>query len=258
VRIERYDDGVPCWVDLMAPDADRAAEFYSALFGWEVGPATPEAGGYRVATVGDAFVAGIMPLMGEEAPPAWMSYVKSDDVDAAAAKAASLGAQVIVEPIDVLEAGRMAVIADPVGAVVSVWQPNQHPGAQLVNEPGTWSWSELVTTDVEGAKEFYGALFGWEGETHGEGPGSYTDWKRDGRLVGGLMPKPPTMPAEVPSYWGIYFSVADTDVAVERIQELGGAVIRPPFDVEPGRVAVVSDPGGASFNVITLHESLRG
>src|SRR5262249_6722284 len=154
--------------------------------------------------------------------------------------------------------GRMAVFADPSGAVVSVWQPNEHPGAQLVNEPGTWSWSELVTTDVERAKEFYGAVFGWGSETHGEGVGSYTEWKVGGRSVGGMMPKPPMMPADVPPHWGVYFSVADTEVAVARIQELGGSSTMPPFDVEPGRMAVATDPSGAPFNVITLNESRLG
>jgi predicted enzyme related to lactoylglutathione lyase len=259
MRIDGYDDGVPCWVDLMTPDADRAGAFYSALFGWEVPPGAPEAGGYRVAMVGDAAVAGLMPQMdGDASPVVWSTYVKTGDADATVATAVERGAQVIVEPLDVLDAGRMGVFADPLGAVISVWQPNQMIGAQLVDEPGTWSWSELITTDVEQSKDFYGAVFGWGAETHGEGPGSYTEWKVGGRSVGGMMPKPPMMPAEVPSHWGVYFSVADTYAAVERIKELGGSVIMPPFDVEPGRVAVVTDPGGAPFNVIALNESRLG
>jgi predicted enzyme related to lactoylglutathione lyase len=256
MRIDRYDDGVPCWVDLMTDDVDQAGAFYHELFGWEIPPGAPEAGGYRVAMVGDAAVAGLMPQMpGDGAPVVWSTYVKADDADATTANAVERGAQVIVAPMDVLDAGRMAVFADPIGAVISVWQPDQHPGAQLVNEPGTWSWSELVSTDVEASKEFYGAVFGWGSETHGAGPGAYTEWKVDGRSVGGLMAKPPMMPAEVPAHWGVYFSVSDTDVAVERIKELGGSLIMPPFEVEPGRMAVVADPGGAPFNVITLNES---
>ncbi|HEX3455818.1 MAG TPA: VOC family protein [Gaiellaceae bacterium] len=259
MRIDRYDDGVFCWIDLMTSDIAQADAFYAALFGWEIPPGAEEAGGYQVAMVGDAAVAGLMPQMeGDGAPIVWSTYVKADDADATVAKAVEHGAQVIVAPMDVLDAGRMAVFADPIGAVISVWQPNQMSGAQLVNEPGTWSWSELVTTDVEASKEFYGAVFGWGSETHGEGPGAYTEWKVRGRSVGGLMEKPPMMPAEVPPFWGIYFSVTDTDVAIERIRELGGSLIMPAFDVEPGRMAVVADPGGAPFNVITLNESRLG
>lgn len=258
MRIDSYDAGVPCWIDLMTSDVDRADAFYTALFGWEVPPGAPEAGGYRVAMVGDGAVAGLMPLMdGDASPVVWSTYVKSDDADATVAKAVELGAQVIVEPLDVLDAGRMGVFADPIGAVISVWQPNQMSGAQVVNEPGTWSWSELITTDVEASKEFYGAVFGWDAETHGDGPGAYTEWKVGGRSVGGMMPKPPDMPDHVPPHWGVYFSVTDTDAAVERIKELGGALIMPPFEVEPGRMAVVTDPGGAPFNIITLNDSRR-
>ena len=123
-----------------------------------------------------------------------------------------------------------------------------------MNEPGTWSWSELITTDVPASKAFYGAVFGWGSETHGDGPGAYTEWKVDGRSVGGMMEKPPMMPAEVPPHWAVYFSVADTEDAVARVQELGGSLVMPPMDVEPGRFAVVADPAGTVFNVITLND----
>ncbi|MFI5045634.1 MAG: VOC family protein [Acidimicrobiia bacterium] len=257
MRIEHYEEGVPSWVDLGAPDPQQAADFYGALFGWDVPPGAEEAGGYRVAMVGDDPVAGIGPQQ-SPGPPYWTTYVNVSNADGAAAKVAEHRGQVLVPPMDVLDAGRMAVFMDNIGAAFSVWQPNQHPGATLVNEPGTWSWSELVTTDVEASKSFYGAVFGWGSETHGEGPGAYTEWKVGGRSIGGMMEKPPTMPAEVPPHWGVYFSVADTDAAVEHIKELGGTLVMPPFEVEPGRMAVVMDPGGAPFNVITLNESRLG
>ena len=190
MHIERYDEGVPSWVDLGAPDPQQAADFYSALFGWDVPPGAEEAGGYRVAMVGDDAVAGIGPQQ-SPGPPYWTTYVNVSDADATTAKVTANGGQVLVPPMDVLDAGRMAVFMDPLGAAFSVWQPNQHPGATLVNEPGTWSWSELVTTDVEASKAFYAAVFGWGSETHGDGPGAYTEWKVDGRSVGGLMAKPP-------------------------------------------------------------------
>jgi len=115
-----------------------------------------------------------------------------------------------------------------VGAFVSVWQPGDHPGSQLVNEPGTWSWSELLTTDVEASKGFYGDVFGWGAETHGTGPmGAYTEWQVGGRTVAGMMQKPPMLPAEAPPFWAVYFAVADTDAAVERVVDLGGSVVVP-------------------------------
>jgi uncharacterized protein len=253
MRIEQYEPGVPSWVDLGAPDRDQAAEFYGALFGWDVPPGTEESGGYAVAMIGDAPVAGIGPQQ-NPGPPVWATYVNVDDADATAAKVTEHGGQVLMAPFAIFDAGRMAVFNDPVGAVFSVWEPKEHPGAVLVNEPGTWSWSELITTDVERSKEFYGAVFGWGAETHGDGPGAYTEWKVDGRSVSGMMPKPPTMPAEVPPHWGVYFSVQDVDHAIERVQDLGGALVVGPMEVEPGRMAVVTDPGGATFNVIALKD----
>jgi predicted enzyme related to lactoylglutathione lyase len=161
--------------------------------------------------------------------------------------------------MDVLDVGRMAVFTDSVGAFISVWQPGTHPGAQLVNEPGTWSWSELVTTDLEASKAFYGAVFDWGANTQGAGPmGSYTEWQVGGRSVGGMMLKPPMLPAEVPPHWAVYFAVADTDAAVARVAELGGSVMMPAMDIEPGRFAVVADPTGAVFNVIALKPELAG
>ena len=125
------------------------------------------------------------------------------------------------------------------------------PGAQLVNEPGAWSWSELITTDSRRRRRSTARSSGGA-PTPGDGPGAYTEWQVNGRSVGGMMLKPPMMPAEVPPHWAVYFSVADTDAAAARVAELGGSLVMPPMDIEPGRFAVVSDPAGAVFNVITL------
>ena len=189
-------------------------------------------------------------------PPVWASYVNVESADDTAAAVGANGGQTFVAPMDVMTAGRMAVFADPVGAAFGVWQAGDHKGAELVNEPGTFTWSELVTTDVPASKTFYGAVFGWGAETHGDGPGAYTEWQVGGRSIGGLMEKPPMMPAEVPPFWGVYFDVADTDAAVARVLELGGSVVSPPMDIEPGRFAVVADPMGAMFNVIKLNQAM--
>jgi uncharacterized protein len=258
MEIDHYEPGVPSWIDIGSPDPQGAADFYGALFGWEAPEGPPETGGYRVAMVRDHAVAGI----GEQqnpGPPVWSTYIAVENADEAVAKVLSAGGQVIVPAMDVLDVGRMAIFADPQGAAFSVWQAGTHPGAELVNEPGTWSWSELLTTDVEAAKGFYGDVFGWTTNTAGAGPtGEYTEWQVSGRSVGGMMQKPPMMPAEIPPFWAVYFAVEDTDAAVARVAELGGTVLMAPMDIEPGRFSTVSDPFGAVFNVIALKSEPAG
>jgi uncharacterized protein len=149
-----------------------------------------------------------------------------------------------------MDVGRMAFFSDPVGAVIGVWQPNSHKGAGIVNEPGTLTWNELVTTDTAAAQSFYAKVFGWAAVTHGEGAGAYTEFQVAGRSIAGMMQRPSEMP-EMPPYWGVYFDVADVDATAKRVAELGGTVFVPPRDIEPGRFAVVADPSGAMFSVMT-------
>jgi len=244
MEVERYENGVPSWVDLGSPDLAKAKKFYGSLFGWNTPEGPAEAGGYSVADIGGKTVAGLGPKMDPN----------MDSVDDTLAKVSASGGTVLAPAMDVMEAGRMAIIADPVGAVIGLWQPNQHSGAQLVNEPGTLSWNELITTDLEKSKTFYKAVFGWDAEDQGPpgGPPAYTEWKISGRSIGGMMLKNDMMPAEMPPNWGVYFAVPDTDAAVEKIKKLGGSVLLPPTDIEPGRFAVVMDDQGAPFNVITM------
>jgi uncharacterized protein len=257
MEMTEYGHGVPSWVDVSSPDIPKTRAFYADLFGWDVPEGPPEAGGYSIALLREKAIAGIGPQMSPEAPPAWMTYVNVDDADAAAARVGPPGGKVLVAPMDVLDVGRLAVLADPAGAVLGIWQAKAHKGAGIVNEPDTWCWSELVTTDVEGAKTFYGEVFGWGSKTEGEAP-AYTEWQVDDRSVGGMMAKPAEMPAEVPPHWGVYFAVDDTDRKVERIKELGGSVLMGPTDIQPGRFAVALDPIGATFNVLALSAELAG
>lgn len=256
---DRYKNGVPSWVDLGCPDVAAAAEFYGGLFGWDVQVGPPETGGYAIAHLKGRPVAGLGPQM-NPGPPVWATYINVDDADATAAAVTAAGGQIVVPPMDVMDQGRMAVFTDTVGAFISVWQPGAHTGAGLVNEPGTLSWNELITDDTDTAASFYGAVFGWEAAAVGPttGPGAYTEFTLDGAPVGGMMPKPPVLPPEVPSYWGVYFAVADTDAAAAKVTELGGSVLMPPMDIEPGRFAVVADPAGATFDIITLKADLAG
>jgi len=256
MEVDTYENGLPYWVDLGVPDPKKAAQFYSQLFGWDVQEGPPEAGGYAIAHLRGEAVAGLGPQQ-NPGPPVWMTYVNVDSADDTVEKVKKAGGMAFMEPFDVMDVGRMAVTADPAGAVIGLWQAKAFPGAGIVNEVGAYSWSELITTDLPGAKKYYKAVFGWDADTHGgEGPGGYTEWKVQGKAIGGMMLKPDMMPAEVPPFWGVYFTVIDTDAAVNQVQELGGSLMMPPMDVEPGRFAVVADDQGASFNVITMKEGV--
>jgi predicted enzyme related to lactoylglutathione lyase len=252
MEIEKYDHGVPSWVDLNTSDPAAAHTFYGELFGWKIDVGPAEFGGYAIASLREKPVAGIGPQQ-QPGPAVWTTYVNVDDAALVTKKAQENGGTVFMEPFDVMDVGRMAIFADPQGAVIAVWQPGTHKGAGIVNEPNTYSWSELLTTDVDAAKRFYKAVFDWDAKTSGEGPGAYTEWKVGERSVGGMMQKPAEMPAEVPPHWSVYFAVEDAAATVKRIEELGGSIVMPPRDIEPGIFAVVADPQGAVFQVIELH-----
>jgi predicted enzyme related to lactoylglutathione lyase len=252
MEVDTYENGVPSWVDLGTPDITQARSFYGDLFGWDIQEGPPEAGGYSIAHLRGKSVAGLGPQQ-NPGPPYWTVYVNVDSADDTASSISANGGQMFMQPFDVMDVGRMAIAADPTGAAFGLWQPKQHKGAGIVNEPNSFSWSELVTTDVAAAKEFYGAVFGWAYQNYGgDGPGSYNECKLGGRPIAGIMPKPEMMAPDAPNFWSVYFSVDDTDKAVTRVTELGGSSVTPTMDIEPGRFAVVADPAGAMFNIITL------
>lgn len=247
-----YDEGVPSWVDLSSSDPDAAAAFYAALLGWDTPEGAPEFGGYRVCTLNGRSVAGIAGQM-EAGPSAWMTYINTSSVDDTLARATAAGAKTLMAPMDVGGNGRMAVLADPTGAVIGLWQPASHIGAQMVNEVGAWCWSELLATDVDDAIRFYPAAFGWGTKpSPPDGPLQYMEWTVGGAPVAGMMPQPADMPPGTPPFWGPYFVVADTDAALAKVTELGGQKYMGPMDIEIGRFAVCADPTGAVFNIIAL------
>jgi len=259
-EVSEHAAGTPSWVDLASPDPDASVRFYGGLFGWdavETGP-VEETGGYRMLQLGGRNVAGLGPTQGEGQPAMWTTYVGTDDGDAVAAKVREAGGQVVMEPFDVLGLGRMAVFVDPGGAYFSVWQPQTHHGAELVNEPGALSWNELATRDVDAAKAFYAAVFGWDADTNAYGETSYSEWKLGGRSIGGMIAMNEQWPADVPPHWMVYFAVEDADAAVARAGELGGQVAVPPTDTPAGRFAVLNDPHGAVFSVIALATGASG
>jgi predicted enzyme related to lactoylglutathione lyase len=241
----------PGWIDI-GTDVEGAKAVYTALFGWDAQDAGPleETGGYGFFTKAGKMVAGYGPQQ-NPGPPFWTMYVIVPDAEAVAAKVTAAGGTVVVAPMDVMDQGRMAVFTDAGGAFFSVWQPAGHRGAQVVREPGSFDWAELDTRDVEGAKAFYEAVFGWGAETSTGGGMPYTEFKLGGESIAGMMDMPPGVPDQVPPYWLVYLGVGEVDAAVESATALGGSVVAPPMDFPGGRFAVVSDPQGAMFGVMT-------
>jgi uncharacterized protein len=245
-RRDGYEPGTFCWVDLSTTDTGAAKEFYGGLFGWTVRD-VPD---YGFFLLGDAVVAGLSELQPDQRqagmPPSWSSYVRVDRSDEVAARAAQLGGTVLAAPFAIPDAGRMAVLADPLGAIFLLWEPDPFPGAEVVNEPGSLTWNDLQTPDPAGVAEFYRGLFGWEiAEVPGSG-GSYFSIANRGRLNGGIM-RPPGGLAR--PFWNAYFGVDDLDAALARVTEAGGEPVVGPMEVPAGRFAGVRDPQGAFFSL---------
>ena len=249
----KYAPGTPSWIDLQTPDQAGAKAFYGALFDWsyEDQPIGQDDAGndafYSMAQKNGKNVAAIGGSPPPGVPPHWNVYVTVADVDATAGLVAGAGGAVVAPPFDVMDAGRMAVIADPTGAMLCLWTPTNNIGASLVNEHGTLTWEELMSPDVPAAAAFYKKIFGWEAATTPDG--SYTEMKLGDRSIAGAM-KPP-MPG-MPSVWGVYFAVDDTDKIVAVAKANGATVVQEPMDIEPGRFAVMADPTGAMFAVIKM------
>jgi uncharacterized protein len=238
-------------VGLATSDPSAATSFYSGIFGWDSEEVSAgEAGGYTMLRRGDKEVAILYRQTPQAraagAPPHWTSYISVEDADATASRASELGgAAVFRESFDVLDAGRVAAIRDPTGAIVSLWQPRSLIGAALVNDLGAWCWNELETTDVERAKAFYGELFGWEYQTD---EGGYASIKNAGTLNGAMREQ--TEPERgTPPTWLAYFTVESVDDAARRAERMSGRRLLPASESRGGRFAVIADPQGAAFAV---------
>jgi uncharacterized protein len=267
-----YIPGVPCWVDTSQPDPEASLDFYSGLFGWDfenVMPADSDDVYFTGRIRGlDAAAVGSIP---EGLPQAatWNTYIWVDSADETASKVRDADGSVLMEPFDIPGSGRMAVFTDPEGAMFCVWQANQHKGAQIVNEHGSVNFNDLNTRDVEGAKAFYGSVFGWQTL---ELPGGFQAWtlpgygdylerrdpdlrKRNAELdapkgfedvVASIVPLGDDR-RDVPAHWNVTFAVDDADAIAEKATELGGKVLAPPMDAPWVRLTVVADPHGATF-----------
>jgi uncharacterized protein len=270
-----FPAGVPSWIDTTQPDPAAAAAFYGELFGWQLEDRMPPGsdGQYFMATLDGREVAAIGSLPPGSPPSAsWNTYIQVDSADETATKVRSAGGTVIADPFDVFDSGRMAVCADPSDAVFSLWQPGTMTGAELVNSPGAWNFSELNTRDIEGARRFYGTVFGWEADEVDMGglagtmvrlPG-YADFLeqfdpgiRERHADFGAPPGFSECVAwmmllendDVPPHWSVTFTVAETDAVVDTARRLNGTVVMEPVNVGPTRTAVLRDPAGAQFTV---------
>jgi uncharacterized protein len=243
--MKHYEHGVPSWVDIGTPDVKASLAFYAPLFGWQGQDMGEEAGHYTIVSKDGKQVAAIGPAQ-DPGPPRWTTYINVDDLDSVAKAAEAAGGTVIVAPMDVMKAGRMAIFKDTTGAVVAAWQPADHIGAQLVNEPGALIWNELSTSDLGKSKAFYSETFGWSWG----GGDEYAEAQVAGRTIAGVMPRRPDMPAEVPDSWLVYFGSPDVDADVKKATDMGATALVPPTDIpEMGRFAVLTDPQGAAFAI---------
>jgi predicted enzyme related to lactoylglutathione lyase len=267
-----YMPGVPCWVDTSQPDPEAAVAFYSGLFGWSFEDVMPAGSGgkYFIARLrgGDVAAVGSQP---EGRPPmaTWNTYVWVESADEAASRVLDAGGQVVMEPFDVMDSGRMAVFTDPEGAGFCVWQAREQKGARIVNEHGTLNFNGLNTREAERAKSFYGSVFGWETLSLGDGAemwrlpgyGDFLEQTEPGLrkrmadtgapegfedVVATLNPIGDEQP-DVPAHWSVTFGVNDADETADRAAELGGQVVLPPLDAPWVRMTIISDPQGATF-----------
>ena len=251
-RNTAWPAGTPCWVDIGVPDIKKAATFYASLFGWDVQDTGPESGGYSMCSLDGRPVAGIGGQASPDSGVYWTTYIASDDADLTAAKIKAAGGQVLMEPFDVMDVGRMFIAIDPAGAPFGVWQARSHTGMQAANEPGSVIWDENLSRHYEANQAFYAAVFGYEFGDIGAAGMRYTTLDLDGRTVGGIGEIGADEPADVPASWRTYFGVADTDAAVAKATELGGSVLSPAWDSPYGRMAVVSDDQGAAFALMSV------
>lgn len=255
-----YKQGVFCWVDVMAKDAKTLQSFYAQLFGWTAELQEAQGGPtYYIFKYKGKSVCGLaeMPFMMKALgmPVVWNSYVSVDDADTIAKKSCTLGGSITLPVMDISSAGRMAFLKDPEGTSFAIWQKGKHFGAELVNETHAWCWNELLTRNEAKAEEFYGKLFGWTFQHMNEDSSNpyriiqHPD--AGGGMNGGIMPMTPEM-GNHPTYWGVYFNVADLNAAIDKLKSLGGKVNVEPFSMEVGDIAVVSDPQGGVFNLIQM------
>ncbi|MFD4528225.1 VOC family protein [Streptomyces sp. NPDC058470] len=252
----RFVTGAPNWIDLGTPDIDGATSFYGGLFGWQFQSAGPDSGGYGFFQLAGKTAAGGMQTTPEQGPPSWTVYFQTPDAESTAKAAEHAKGSVLMQPMDVMDEGRMAILGDEAGVPFGIWQPGRLKGIDVAGDPGSLTWVELYTRDIPAAAAFYYTVFGWETSATPFPGGTYTCINPAGAQVedmfGGVVALADD-PIEAGSgaYWLPYFEVSDTDATVSKAQVLGGKVRMPATDVAGvGRIAKLADPYGARFAVI--------
>ena len=252
----RFVTGAPNWVDLGTPDIDGATTFYGGLFGWQFQSAGPDSGGYGFFQLAGKSATGAMQTTEDQGPPSWTVYFQTPDADATAKATEQAKGSVLMQPMDVMSEGRMAILADEAGVPFGIWQPGELKGIDVAGDPGSLCWVELYTADIALSAAFYNSVFGWETSAVTFPGGTYTCINPAGTdeegMFGGVVPLADDQTeSESGAYWLPYFEVEDTDAVVSKAQELGGKVRVPATDVEGvGRIARLADPYGARFAVI--------
>jgi len=253
-NIERHPAGSFCWIELHTSDQNAAKSFYNALFGWQADdmPMGPN-GFYTIFKLQGRDAAAGCTLRPEErsqgVPPHWMIYIAVDNADTAVAKAQQLGGKILAPAFDVMDAGRMAVIQDPTGAIFCPWQANKSVGIRIAHVHGTLVWADLSTPDAKRASEFYSGLFGWQIAADPKDPSGYMHIKNGEHFIGGVPPAAHRQPG-VPPHWMAYFQVDDVDATANKAKELGAKLYLPPMSMEGvGRMSVIADPQGAAFSI---------
>ncbi|MFF5444268.1 VOC family protein [Streptomyces sp. NPDC012888] len=251
----RRAPGTPCWVSLMVHGLGTTEEFYGALFGWEYAPGPGALGPYVRALVDGLEVAGIGQLPPDRhLPVTWTTYLATDDADETAEAVRSCGGTLAVGPLDAADAGRLAICADPGGAVFGIWQAGSHIGTRLTGVPGTPVWNELFTRETSLVEKFYQTVFGHRAEARGDSTGvDRLTLHLSGRPVAAVHGVGRDLPKDRGAHWMTHFQVADTDRAAALVADLGGTVLRPPRDEPHARTAVVRDPEGAVFTITRPH-----
>ncbi|MGH7499265.1 MAG: VOC family protein [Gemmatimonadales bacterium] len=252
--IETYVPGTFCWADLGSPNAAAAKQFYTSLFGWTIEdrPMGPDATYTMLNLAGKAVAALYQQEPQPGMPPHWISYISVDSADELSLRTRALGGTVLMDAFDVLDVGRMAMIQDPTGGVVALWEPKRHIGAGVMGEVNALCWNELATNDTAAAGRFFQELLGWRLEPQRLGTVPYTFFKRGDASAGGMMQIGSDW-GPVPTHWLVYFAVGDCDVSVARARTLGAQVKVPPSEIAGvGRFAVLEDPHGATFAIIRL------
>lgn len=252
-----WPQGTPCWVDLMAKDIEATKDFYAAVLGWTFTEPAAEFGGYLNALVESEAVAGLSPTMPgmEQTPNLWTVYLASDDLEASAAAVTEAEGSVLAKPMTLGELGAMALFADPGGGVVGAWQAGTHTGFDVVDVDGAVVWCDLMTSDLDTAKDFYARVFGFiYGDSQADvSEDPYLMYSVPGgdRPAGGLG----ALPAQTQPVWSVCFATDDVDDAARRVADAGGSVLAQPYDFAYGRLVGVTGPDGEPFATMSSDDA---